>query len=190
MIFFATESLYSIERAFREMATREYKARPQTLHTTSHWKIMAWYGGEETILQISCCAVKSSMNSGHLSFLHAAHAYTFQVPPVTTVGDLAKATTMTSLNLLHMRSDTTFYFSGILPLLGVRSRTVDLMINNFPLALPTSVSFIVKVCEVKKKLNLIQNQLLILYKLSHEYFIHAPIKLCYAIPGASPLIWP
>ena len=115
MIFFATESLYSIERAFREMATREYKARPQTLHTTSHRKIMAWYGGEETILQIICCAVKSSMNSGHLIFLHAAHPYTFQGPPVTTVGDLAKATTMTSLNLLHMRSDTTFYFSEILP---------------------------------------------------------------------------
>ena len=110
MIFvFATESLYSIERAFKEMVTGEYKSRPQTLHATTHQKIMAWYGGDETILQIICCAVKSSMNSGHFIFLHAAHAYTFQGPPVTTVGDLAKATTMTSLNLLHMRSDTTFF---------------------------------------------------------------------------------
>ena len=45
----------------------------------------------------------------------------------------------------HMRSDS-ILFLEILPL---SQELVDLMINNFPLALPRSVSLIIKVCEAK-----------------------------------------
>ena len=71
MNFFASKSWYTIERAFREMATGEYKSHPQTLHTTPRQKIMALHGGEETILQNSSGAVKSYMNCGHLYTAHA-----------------------------------------------------------------------------------------------------------------------
>ena len=69
------------------MVTGQYKSRPQTLRTTTHQKIMAWYGGDETILQINCGAVESYMNSGYLK-LSILPMSTFQGPPTTGLGDL------------------------------------------------------------------------------------------------------
>ena len=125
------------------MVAGEYKSCPQTLHTTPSQIIMAWYGGDETILQISCGEVKSLWP---LKTFYTLSTTTFHGPPsFNCVGDLAKATTMMWLNLLHMRSDS-ILFLEILPL---SQELVDLVINNFPLALPTSVSLIIKVCEAK-----------------------------------------
>ena len=137
MIFFCIRVLVQHRKALWEMATGECKSHPQILHTTHLWRIVAWYGGSGDY----CCGIFSGHFLHTISFqcLHPAFSMCEPGNEAEAIIVLQLRSMTSSKFLLHMRSDATFL--EVLPFLWV-CLYKNVSINNFPLALPTSVSFI------------------------------------------------